>query len=162
MNAGMLFCGIALLCSMRTVFAANTRTLCYSGSDMYQKLTVDCNAQDPTYQGQRYCAKITVCEQYISKSRSCMTTRGCAKADQCAVSQDKIYSGEALQSSTSQLPAGMTITPSCCLNSEFFADDDGALDYDIICNSSARGVSFSVAAVTTITTLISLASLFLA
>lgn len=162
MNAELFFCAIALLCSCSTVFAANTRTLCYSGSDMYQKLTVDCNAQDPTYKGQWYCAKIMVCEQYISKSRNCMTTRGCAKAEQCAATPTTIYGGEALQSSTSQLPAGMTITPSCCSNSEYFANDDGALDYDIICNSSGRGVTFSVAAVATLTAVVSLASLLMA
>ena len=163
MNMGSsLFFAIALVCTLSTVFAENTRTLCYSGSDMYQKLTVDCNAQDPAYLGKWYCAKVTVCEQYISKNRNCMTTRGCAKADQCAVSANTVYSGTPLESSTSQLPGGMTITPSCCLNSAMFATDDGALDYDIICNSSSRGVTFNMAAVAALTALVSAASLLMA
>jgi len=56
----------------------------------------------------------------------------------------------------------MTITPSCCLNSAMFATDDGALDYDIICNSSSRGVTFNMAAVAALTALVSAASLLMA
>jgi len=162
MNMGSLFFAIALCCTVSTVLAANTRTLCYSGSDMYQKLTVDCNAQDPTYTGQWFCAKISVCEQYMSSSRHCIITRGCAKEAQCMVSAGKLYSGTTLESATSQLPGGMTISPSCCANSAFFATDDGALDYDNICNSSGRGVSFSMAAVAALTALVSVVSLLMA
>lgn len=124
---------VALASMKNTQVQGKERTLCYSGSDMYQKLTVDCTAQDSEYTGTWYCATISVCEQYISSSRNCMTTRGCAKADQCD-DGGNIYSGTAL----SNYPAGMTIKPKCCLNSELFASDDGALDYNIICNSSSK------------------------
>lgn len=134
------------------------RTLCYSGSDLYQKLTVDCNAQDPTYTGQWYCATIEVCEQYISENRQCMTTKGCAKADQCTVpTSTNVYEGNSVKNSADKLFAGMTIKPTCCLNSNYnsdkngFADDDGALDYGIICNSAGKSMAFSASMILAIT-----------
>ena len=158
-----MFARMMLLCIfliIASVNAAGSRTLCYSGSDMYQRLTMDCNALDPAYQGNWYCAKVTICEQYISSSRNCITTRGCAKDNQCQISGGGIYSGLPLAPG-GEYPAGMTITPSCCSNSQTFATDDGALDYSLICNNVARGVTFNAATVAIITMMSCLVSLLI-
>ena len=136
------------------VVGVSGRTLCYSGSDLYQRLTIDCDAQDPAWSAipgnTWYCATIEVCEQYKPESRACMTTRGCAKADQCKAPGGGLYDGSAIvNTDTKQSIAGMTLKPKCCLNAnsaggkDGFANDDGALDYDIICNSAGKGIAFS-------------------
>jgi hypothetical protein len=125
------------------------RTFCYAGSDMYQLLTQDCNAQDPTYTGDWYCSSISVCESFISGSRNCMQTRGCAKEAQCYTTGSKstgsLYTGIALTNSGTELPSGMSIEPTCCLNDVAFADDDSGLDYDNICNSASKNIGISIA-----------------
>jgi hypothetical protein len=138
MAGGFCLFILVLICTISSLSAVATRTLCYTGSDLYQKLTVDCNAQEPDYKGEWYCASISVCEQYISTKRNCITTRGCAKAAQCVNGATK-YNGDTLQVN-GQNPGGMTIQPKCCQNSELFNNDDGALNYNLICNASARGL----------------------
>ena len=128
---------------------------------MYQKLTVDCNAQDPTYTGEWYCANVKVCESYMSSKRQCMTTRGCAKEAECEFSAGNTYAGDtALLNYAGKSPAGMTITPECCSNSKKFADDDGAVDYSVICNSSARSITYSAMLAVGLTVFASLGALF--
>ena len=142
-----LIAGVILKVSLG---ATNSRTLCYSGSSMYQTFIQDCNAQDSTYTGTWYCAEVEVCESFIRGSRTCMTTKGCAKEAQCYNTGDSstgtLYDGSSISNTGSQLPAGMTISPSCCLNTELFNDDDTALDYTDICNDASRvGTSLWVA-----------------
>ena len=74
----------------------------------------------------------------------------CAKEAQCYDTGDSstgtLYDGSSISNTGSQLPAGMTISPSCCLNTELFNDDDTALDYTDICNDASRvGTSLWVA-----------------
>jgi hypothetical protein len=143
-----LFLGLAIiLCLLHGTNAASaSRTLCYSGSDLYQKITTDCDAQDPSYTGDWYCATMEMCESYISSSRTCIRTKGCAKAEQCcsdgssscSSSSGTFYDDSTIQTSAGGSPAGMTVKATCCKNSELFADDDSALDYTIICNSASR------------------------
>ena len=137
------------------------RTLCMTGSDLYQKLTVDCSAQDPTYQGQWYCATIHVCESYISPNRQCMQTKGCAKEEQCLIdgTSNAVFTGDSLHRTidgVTSFPAGMEIKPECCKNPVDFADDDGALDYEKICNGAGKSVTFSAALIIGVTVLASL------
>lgn len=155
------------LCLIHGASAASaSRTLCYSGSDLYQKITTDCDAQDTSYTGDWYCATMEMCESYISSSRTCITTKGCAKAEQCCSDGDTsctsstntFYDSTSIQTSTGGSPAGMTVKATCCKNSELFADDDSALDYTIICNSAARqGLSalVSLAAISMVTFVLS-------
>jgi hypothetical protein len=127
--------------------AQSSRTLCYAGSSMYQSFIQDCDAADSTYTGTWYCAEIEVCESFMSGSRECITTKGCAKEAQCYDTGDSstgtLYSGTSLSNAGSQLPAGMTLSPSCCLNQDQFSDDDTALDYSTICNDAARSGAYS-------------------
>jgi len=135
---------------------SESRTLCYSGSDLYQSFIQDCDAEDPSYAGTWYCAEVEVCEQYISGSRNCMTTKGCAKEAQCydtgSASTGTMYTGNAITNSGSVYPGGMEIRPSCCTNTQDFEEDDTSLDYSVICNSASRlfssqvilGAAFSV------------------
>ena len=39
--------------------------------------------KDSSYKGVWYCATISVCESYISSSRQCIITKGCAKTAEC-------------------------------------------------------------------------------
>lgn len=141
MNA-VIFTLLALLVLEVSLGATKSRTLCYSGSSMYQTFIQDCNAQDSSYTGTWYCADVEVCESFISGSRDCITTKGCAKEAQCYDTGDSstgtLYDGSSISNTGSQLPAGMTISPTCCLNSERFNDDDTALDYTNICNDASR------------------------
>ena len=121
--------------------ASNSRTLCYSGSSLYQSFIQDCNSEDSSYTGTWYCSEVEVCEAYISGSRDCMVTKGCAKEEQCYdtgnAATGTMYTGSPIENSGSQYPGGMEISPSCCLNPSLFNDDDSALDYSQICNSAS-------------------------
>lgn len=69
----LLFC---LICLIGRGAAVNlTRTICYSGSTMYQGFTQVCQQLNPSYTGDWYCTKVDVCEFGISSSRSCMSTK---------------------------------------------------------------------------------------
>lgn len=141
--------------------ASNSRTLCYSGSTLYQMFIQDCNAEDTSYTGTWYCSEVEVCEQFISGSRDCVITKGCAKEEQCydtgSASTGTMYTGSAISNSGSQYPGGMEIRPSCCSNPNLFNDDDSAVDYSLICNSASRlfglnaffAAAFSIAIATT-------------
>ena len=135
---------IVLLASILLVSeaASNSRTLCYSGSTLYQRFIQDCNAQNSNYTGTWYCAEVEVCESFISGRRTCISTKGCATEEQCydtgSSSTGTLYNGNSISNAGSQLPAGMTISPKCCLNSNLFNDDDSALDFDSICNNAFR------------------------
>ena len=138
----LVLCVVLLSSILVSEAASNSRTLCYSGSSMYQSFIQDCNAQDTSYSGTWYCADVEVCESFISGTRSCISTKGCAKEEQCydtgSSSTGTLYSGDSISNTGSELPAGMTISPSCCLNSDLFNDDDTALDYTNICNDASR------------------------
>eukprot|EP01036_Dinobryon_divergens_P026401 gene26401-35044_t len=124
----------------RNSSGGTSEALCYSGSNLYQQFTQNCNSQS-SYNGQWYCATIEVCEQYISSARQCMVTRGCATAQQCSNPASGVYSNTNLLVGN-QNPAGMTITISCCLANNFASDDTVAIDYTKICNSALSGVSY--------------------
>ena len=121
--------------------ASNSRTLCYSGSSLYQSFIQDCDAEDSSYTGRWYCSEVEVCEAYISGTRDCMVTKGCAKEEQCfdtgSAATGTMYTGSAIENSGSHYPGGMEIRPSCCSNPSLFNDDDSALDYSLICNSAS-------------------------
>ena len=51
------------------------RSLCYGGSDLYQQVTMNCGAHDPSYQGIWLCARVSVCEQFMSPERVCVVTK---------------------------------------------------------------------------------------
>ena len=131
---------IALYAISMTDGAQSSRALCYSGSSLYQSFIQDCNAEDSSYTGTWYCSEVEVCEAYISGSRDCVVTKGCAKEEQCFdtgnAATGTMYTGSPIQNSASQYPGGMEIRPSCCL-SKLFNDDDSALDYSEICNSAS-------------------------
>ena len=52
-----------------------TRTICYSGSNIYQGFTQVCQQLNPGYKGDWYCTKMDVCEFGISPNRLCMSTK---------------------------------------------------------------------------------------
>jgi len=115
-----------------------TKALCYSGSNLYQQLTQNCNSQNPSYTGEWYCAKIELCEAFISESRQCVVTRGCATQSQCRYSP----SSSGIYDSTGLQVAGMSITVTCCLANNFANDDTIAIDYTQICNSAPTGFTY--------------------
>lgn len=117
-----------------------TRALCYSGSNLYQQITQNCNDQDSSYEGSWYCSTIEICEPFMDSSRHCITTRGCATEQECQVSSStstsSVYSNTQLQTTPGINPAGMDITISCCLAHNFENDDAVTFDYNDICNSA--------------------------
>ena len=79
-----------------------------------------------------------------------MITKGCAKENQCWTKGDTTTSGTQmydgtiqLQNSAGYLPAGMTITPLCCLNKAKFPTDDATISWapGVICNNASRASS---------------------
>lgn len=120
-----------------------TKAVCYSGSTLYQRITQDCNEKDPSYTGVWYCAKIEVCESFISSYRSCMITRGCATEQECRYSSSSTgyYDGQEIQVTAGVNPAGMTMTATCCEAHNFPDDDTVALDFSDICNSGRKTAS---------------------
>lgn len=137
---------IALICfsNVHSIFN-NTRSLCYSGSVLYQTNTVDCTALDSTYGGDWYCSNIQVCEAGISPSRVCMSAKGCAKYEECVNPSGGILSNSPLLLNGVKA-GGMKITVSCCKSVQITSDDSVAIDYNLICNDSSRsaGVSYAV------------------
>eukprot|EP01038_Epipyxis_sp_PR26KG_P009634 gene9634-12972_t len=117
----------------------STKNLCFSGSTLYQSITMDCSTEDPSYHGDWYCSVIEVCESFISKYRTCIITKGCAKAEQCVDNSTSsgIYDGGVVQVNGNNA-AGMTIKVSCCQAQSFPNDDTAAIDYSKVCNSSNR------------------------
>jgi hypothetical protein len=135
-----------------------TRTICYSGSTVYQQFTQVCQTLDPSYTGKWYCAKTVLCEAYIPDSRECVSTKGCARESECyttgLASTGALYQGQInLQTPAGNSPAGMTVTPYCCTNPALFPDDDASISWatGTVCNSAARvgsGASFTCLAAT--------------
>mmetsp|Transcript_16632 Transcript_16632/g.17997 ORF Transcript_16632/g.17997 Transcript_16632/m.17997 type:complete len:161 (+) Transcript_16632:186-668(+) len=119
-----------------------TKAICYSGSNLYQLLTQDCNDKDSSYTGEWFCAKMEVCENFISSERTCIVTRGCATAQECS-SGSGFYSNQNIQVN-GQNPGGMTVTVTCCSAYNFPSDDTIALDYSNICNSASSNIVMSV------------------
>jgi len=113
---------------------------------LYQQTVMDCTAQDKSYwpsKGQWFCARVAVCEQYMSPDRVCVVTKTCAKQSQCYDNGDpytgKLYDGTIqITSPTGIFPAGTTVTPQCCMNPTMFASDDAVVDFDNICNAAGR------------------------
>lgn len=143
----LLWILFVLLISFRQSSGANlTRTICYSGSLIYQSITQVCEEMNPGYTGTWYCAKTDVCESFMSSSRECMSTKGCAREDECyttGVSTGSFYDGSIVLSNTiGSLPAGMKIRPMCCLNKSKFPTDDATISWasGVICNSATRRV----------------------
>lgn len=88
-----------------------TRTICYSGSTVYQRFTQVCQTLNPAYKGDWYCTKIDVCEFGMSPNRECMSTKGCAREDECFTTGSSatgvMYDGtQALSNTLGSLPAG--------------------------------------------------------
>jgi hypothetical protein len=134
-----------------------TRTICYSGSTVYQQFTQVCQTLDPSYTGTWYCAKTVLCEAYIPDSRECISTKGCARESECyttgLASTGTLYQGQInLKTPAGNSPAGMTVTPYCCTNPALFPDDDASISWaaGTVCNSAARigGTSFTWLAAT--------------
>jgi hypothetical protein len=104
---------------------------------LYQESTMNCNDNYKNYSGTWYCSKITVCEPHINKNRICIETRGCATEAQCTMTNGEIWNGEQIYSGT-EMPAGMTMTLSCCQTKATANDDAAVIDYAEICNSSSQ------------------------
>ena len=140
---------IVLACALVCIVVADNKNLCYSGSSMYQLVTQDCTSQDRQYEGTWYCAKVEVCESYMSNARQCITSRGCAKEEQCTYTSssgaNKTMNNYPVKDSDGQKPAGMKITTTCCKAAKFPTDDTVAIDYADICNaaSSSRALYLS-------------------
>ena len=122
-----------------------TRTICYSGSLIYQQITQVCETQNPGYKGTWYCSKTEVCESFMSSSRECMSTKGCAREDECYTTGSKstgvLYDGSFTLSNTiGSLPGGMKIRPMCCLNAAKFPTDDATISWSpgVVCNSATK------------------------
>ena len=49
---------------------SDARALCYSGSSIYQLLIQDCTAQNPSYNGTWYCAKMEVIDNTNRNNKS--------------------------------------------------------------------------------------------
>jgi len=122
----------------------NSRSLCYSGSVMYQTNTVDCTTQDPSYGGTWFCSNIHVCETGINPNRVCMSAKGCAKQEQCMNPDGGVLSNSPLLLN-GVAPGGMTVTVSCCPSVPISTDDSTAIDYNLICNDSTKTTSVSYA-----------------
>ena len=94
--------------------ASNSRTLCYSGSSLYQSFIQDCNSEDSSYTGTWYCSEVEVCEAYISGSRDCMVTKGCAKEEQCYdtgnAATGTMYTGSLLKTVAASIPGAWRST----------------------------------------------------
>ena len=147
---------LAALCGVNAATATNlTRTICYSGSLIYQQITQVCQEQDSSYTGDWYCSKTEVCESFISPARQCMSTKGCAKESQCyttGTTSGTLYDNYVVTNSGGALPAGMTVRVSCCMNAKKFPTDDATISWapGVICNSASRrtGVTAWVWAIT--------------
>lgn len=149
---------LMLLCAMTmtvTTVAAQTSGdvyYCYSGSSLYQLDLQNCGDEDPSYTGDWFCGVMKVCETYQPSGRECITTRGCAKREQCTDSSGGIFDG----STPNGTVAGAVLYPSCCQANSFPTDDAIAIDYSNVCNAaSASGhaamISMTVGMVAAVT-----------
>jgi hypothetical protein len=108
---------------------------------MYQLVTQDCTSQDGNYNGTWYCAKVEVCESYMSSARECIVSRGCAKEEQCTYDNAgtlKTMNNYKVVDSDGQKPAGMAIITTCCKASKFPTDDTVAVDYADVSRVASR------------------------
>lgn len=118
------------------VFAFNqSKALCFAGSSLYQLIVDNCNDKDPSYTGEWYCAKMTVCESFKSSARKCIETRGCATAEECSPPSG-MYDDTLIQPNGFN-PAGMETRATCCSAYDFPDDDTVAINYEEICNSGS-------------------------
>jgi len=140
--AGILFLLVLFLLPSTVTTSNSTRSLCYSGSILYQTNTVDCAKLDTSYNGDWYCSNIQVCEAGMSQSRICMAAKGCAKYEECANPSGGILSDSPLLLNGVNA-GGMKVTVSCCKSVQIPSDDSIAIDYNLICNDSARSTIIS-------------------
>lgn len=114
----------------------------------------DCTLQDTSYTGNWFCSQISVCEAYISDSRECIKSKGCAKEEQCtcvnsncqsttlsSTDGSAVYAGPLTNSGEN--PGGYTIDIYCCQSKIFPSDDLVAINYNDICNSASK-FSYSI------------------
>lgn len=120
-----------------------TREYCYTGSDLYQNTIQNCVAQDTSFNGTWYCAKMVICEQYMASGRECIQTKGCAKDTECQFNPN--YNSVSNN-------GGMIVSSYCCKNKETFPDDDTlAVEVGQICNSASSRHSKSIISLASMT-----------
>ena len=65
-----LYTVLVLVVFLDKVLAQNqTRAICYSGSNLYQRLIQDCNDEDSSYVGSWYCSTMEVSEVKSSRAK---------------------------------------------------------------------------------------------
>ena len=136
-----------LACILSLAVGGSSKQVCYSGSQLYPAVAMDCSSENSSYTGDWYCSTMEVCEQFINKHRKCVLIKGCSTQQQCTNQQtNQIYSHEPLlpPGANGLFPGGMTTNLHCCKAADFNNDDVVAPAYGDICNTGGLSSAPSI------------------